>query len=149
MGKVTSVPRQSIPIDVDNDQQTCIQKFFRVIVNHSLLYSAEYRRVTVRNTYTIAYHDGNDVMFGLVQYFIHVSGQTGAVLKPFICTSCSAHFNLAYDALDNLPSSHFMRVVSVRSLNFVPLVNFLSKCILMEFSHGTYVVSFPNSLTFD
>ena len=152
VGKVTSVSRHSSPIELpcaDNNQQTPIHKFFRVIVNQSLLYSVEYRRVTVRNTYTIAYHDVDCVMFGLIQYFIHVSGRTGAVLKSLVCTSCSAHFGVAYNALDSLPSSHFMRVVSVGSLTFVPLVNFLSKCVLMEFSHGTYVVSFPNTLTFD
>ena len=90
-----------------------VKRFYRVLVGQTVLYSAEYRRMSVQNSFTINYKQ-DSVKFGQIQYFLYFSFQILAVIIPLCCESCTAHFGLAHGALDSLPTSQIVRVISKR-----------------------------------
>ena len=80
-----------------------LQRFYRVYVGETVLYSAEYRRMSMRNSFTVNYKQDNCVKFGQIQ-----SSQILAVIISLCCESCTAHFGLAHCALDSLPTSQIV-----------------------------------------
>lgn len=118
-----------------------VKRFYRVLVGQTVLYSAEYRRMSVRNSFTVNYKQDNFVKFGQIQYFLYFSSQILAVIIPLCCESCTAHFGLAHGALDSLPTSQIVRVISRASLCTISVYSVIGKCVFMNFTHGTYIAS--------
>ena len=147
IGKMNVIAAEVLPIAL----RTCnpVKKFYRVLVGQTVLYSAEYRRMSVWNIFTVNYKQDNFVKFGQIQYFLYFSSQILAVIIPLRCENCTAHFGLTRGALDSLPTSQILRVISRGSLCTISVYSVIGKCVLMNFTHGTYIASVPNSLDLD
>ena len=79
-----------------------VSVFYRVELNGSLYYSAHYRRVTHRNSYTIAYMHSGCWSFGQIQYYIAIPQlNTILVVQKCVLTSETAqqHFSLSTPAI--------------------------------------------------
>ena len=147
IGRMNVISAEDLPVVLRIHNP--VKKFCRVLVGQTVLYSAEYRRMSVRNSFTVNYKEDNSVKFGLIQYFLYFSSQILAVIIPLCCECCTAHFGLTHSALDNLPTSQIVRVISRGSLCTISVYSVIGKCVFMNFPHGIYIVSIPNSIELD
>jgi hypothetical protein len=121
--------------------------FYRVELNGSLYYSARYRRVRHRNSYTIAYVHSGRQSFGQIQYYIALPQLTTilVVVQKCVLTSETAqqHFDLSTPAMCTPNLLHFVTVsplVTVIDANTIE-----RKCLFMDFGSSTkYIICIPS-----
>lgn len=104
-------------------------------------YSTAYRRVKVRNSYTVQYCGG----FGQICGFITLDGLS-YVLVLVVKLLLSA--GTGYDAVDSLFQST-IKPVTCGPLVCIRSSELKSKCVFINGSVSSYVASFPYSLMYD
>lgn len=135
-------------------------KFFaRVQIRGRIIHSRAYKRVSVRNSYTVSYKDSNKIKYGQVEVFVQArsprndSVQYAAVILPFLEQTgfmCPTH-----EVLGVCPVTHI--ACCYPPLNdqcvLVPINNIEDICVCME-SRNTgspvvYIARFPNHIEKD
>ena len=110
-----------------------VQVFYRVDLNGNLYYSARYRRVRHRNSYTIAYEHAGCLSFGQIQYYIAISQLNTilVVVQKCVLTSETAqqHFNLSTSAICTPDLFHFVSVSPSATVIDVSMIK--QKCLLI------------------
>ena len=130
---------------------------FRLVHEGAIYYSAKYKRVKSRNSYTIVFKDACDTTaYGQIQFFVLVSNSVFAYVKKFepLAVSCQAHFHLSHQSLDVLSASNIVPVKSDSEIDvFIPASSLVSKCIFVSITDSSnscnYIISFPNKLLYD
>lgn len=135
-------------------------KFFtRVEIRDRIIHSRAYKRVSVRNSYTVSYKDNNKIKYGQVEVFVQASSpqndsvQYAAVILPFLKQTgfvCPTN-----EVLVVCPVTHI--VCWYPPLNdhcvLVPIDNIEDICLCMELgdtgSPVAYIAHFPNHIEKD
>lgn len=135
-------------------------KFFtRVEIRDRIIHSRAYKRVSVRNSYTVSYKDNNKIKYGQVEVFVQASSpqndsiQYAAVILPFLKQTgfvCPTN-----EVLGVCPVTHI--VCWYPPLNdhcvLVPIDNIEDICVCMELrdtgSPVVYIAHFPNHIEKD
>ena len=123
-----------------------VQVFYRVELNGSLYYSARYRRVRHRNSYTIAYEHSGHQSFGQVQYYFAIPQLNTilVVVQKCVLTSETAqqHFDLSTPAICTPNLFHFVSVSPSATVIDVSMIK--QKCLFMDFGSPTkYIIRVP------
>lgn len=118
--------------------------FERAVVNHVTYYSQAYRRTKKRNSYTVAFKDGEVIKFGFIQRYISLSSFTVAVITPLIPTD-------SYCYSRHLPMlrNYLIPVVTLSSVAVVAVSSFIHKLVCINIDSSLYVARQPNSYYFD
>ena len=133
-------------------------KFFtRLQIRGRIIHSRAYKRVSVRNSYTVSYKDGNQIKYGQVEVFVQASSPRNdsvnyaAVLLPFeeqmgfICPTD--------EVLGVCPVTHIVGWYppSNDQCVLVPTDNIEDICICMELRDTglVYIAQFPNHIEKD
>ena len=127
--------------------QQAVPKFYRMIIKNTLYFSVEYKRVKIRNSYTVVYIDSDD---GKELFFLQLYMGNFAFLLSLdpLPVTCQAHFGLAHTALDLV--HRLIPVNDCGCLKCVPASAILCKCVYIAINGiQTYVVTFPNQLLSD
>ena len=132
--------------------QQAVPKFYRMIIKNTLYYSVKYKRVKIRNSYTVVYIDSDDGKehFGKIVFFLQLyMGNFAVLLSPDpLPVTCQAHFGLAHTALDLV--HRLIPVNDCGCLKCVPAFAIVCKCVYIAIDGiQTYVVTFPNQLLSD
>jgi hypothetical protein len=129
---------------------------FRLVHEGAVYYSAKYKRVKSRNSYTVAFKDACNTAYGQIQFFVLVSGSVFVYIKKFepLAVSCPAHFHLSHQSLDKLSASNIVPVKADGEIDvFIPVSSLLCKCVFVSITDSSnscnYVISFPNKLLYD
>ena len=104
-------------------------------------FSMAYKRVRVRNSYTVQYSGGH----GQICNFVVVDGLDYVLVLIYKLLQRS---NIGYSALDALSVST-ITAVSRGPIVCVPSTALQRKCVFINGSSTSYVLSFPNSLVYD
>ena len=111
-----------------------VMKFLH-IMKENVFFSAEYSRVSIRNSYTVEYVDSDTTKIGKILYYVHVSTVTFVIIKELHPVfGVSNYFNLSNDSLDRLNCSRILPVSSKEVISFVPVKDITKKCFY-EFCH--------------
>ena len=126
-----------------------VQVFYRVELNGSLYYSARYRRVRHRNSYTIAYEHSGCLSFGQIQYYIALSQLNTilAVVQKCVLTleTAQQHFNLSTSAVCTPDLFHFVSISPSATVIDVSMIK--QKCLFMDFGLPTkYIICVPHTM---
>ena len=109
---------------------------YRLVQESSVYYSANYRRVKSRNSYTVSFNDAasNCVSYGQIQFYVLVSNRPYAFVKKFepLAITCQAHFHLSHPSLDKLSASNIVPIQSHRENIFIPTSSLISKCMFVS-----------------
>ena len=125
---------------VEDDQR--VQVASRLITDDgTTYYSTAYRRVKVRNSYTVQYCGG----FGQICGFIALDGLS-CVLVLVVKLLQSA--GTGYHAVDSLSHST-IKPVTCGPMVCIRSSALKSKCVFINGSSSSYVASFPYSLMYD
>lgn len=130
-------------------------KFFsRLQIRGRIIHSQAYKRVCVRNSYTISYRDGEQMKYGQVEVFVQAprgSIKHAAVVLPFEESKgfiCPTH-----QVLDVSPVVHIIgwNPPLNNQCVLVPLDNIEDICVSMDFKDTGifYVAHFPNNIERD
>lgn len=129
---------------------------YRLVQESTVYYSAHYKRVKSRNSYTVAFNNAtNCVSYGQIQFFVVVSDRPYAFIKKFepLAVTCQAHFHLSHWSLDNLSASNIVPIQSHSENIVIPTSSLISKCMFVSIADGSnsceYVITFPNKLLYD
>lgn len=128
--------------------------FSRLQIGEAVLHSREYKRVTRRNNYTIAYKQGHSISYGQIETFFvlreHPRMVCGAVLSTLAVSSkhvCKAH------EVFGSPVSHIICLHQPNRHRFtvVPLEDIIDVCVYMKFSDCDlgYAALFANHIERD
>jgi len=130
--------------------------FSRLQIGGATFHSRNYKRVTRRNNYTIAYQQGESSIcsYGQIEVFFVVRDypkmNCGAVVTPL--TVSSQHVCNISEVLGN-PVTHIVCLHKPNRKRFtvVPLRDIIDICVYMEFSDCNlgYVALFPNHIERD
>jgi hypothetical protein len=124
-----------------------ITTFTRVLTNDNVIfYSKEYLRVKTRNSYTVAFRDGRNVMFGQILYFVALNNQAIAIIDVLNPGSAESTFQLTFSALNLrvFPVSSTTRVLAV------PVTDIQEKCIFVSVGLSTnFVARFTSQVHLD
>jgi len=133
-------------------------KFFnRLQVKGRIVHSKAYKRVSVRNSYTISYKDGDDTKYGQVEVFVLASSplegsvKYAAVVLPFVEQTgfvCPMH-----EVLNVFPVMHIVgwNQPTTDQCVVVPVDHIKEICVCMEFKDTgiVYIANFPNHIEKD
>ena len=127
-----------------------VQLFYRVELHGSIYYSARYRRVKHRNSYSIAYVHSGHRSFGQIQYYIALP-QLSTVLVvvhkciPVLSENAQQHFNLTTPAIRTPNPFHFVSVSSSVIVIDVSMIE--QKCLYIDFGSSTkYIICLPSTM---
>ena len=67
IGRMNVISAEVLPFALRTGNS--VKKFYRVLVGQTVLYSAEYRRMSVQNSFTVNYKQENCVKFGKYSIF--------------------------------------------------------------------------------
>lgn len=141
------------------DSLNGVNFFTRLQIKGRIIHSRAYKRVSVRNSYTVSYKDGNEIKYGQVEVFVQASSpQDGsvkyaAVLLPFedqMGFVCQTH-----EVLGVCPVTHIVGWYPPTNDQcvLVPVDHIEDICICMDLrdtgSHLVYVAHFPNHVEKD
>ena len=135
---------------------SAVNYFTRLQVGNAIFHSKLYKRVSRRNTFTVAYslNGSSSISYGQIEVFFKAAVGTrvscGAIVQPLSIADqdlCKEHEVLGR------PVSH---IIALRRPNrqffvVVPLEDIIDVCVYMEFSDSEvhYVAHFPNHLEKD
>ena len=129
----------NLPLLTDNQR---VQVASRLLTQDGTTYhSTAYRRVKVRNSYTVQYRGG----FGQICGFVAIDGLS-YVLVLIVKLLPSA--GTGYDAIDSLSHST-IKPVTCGPVICIKSSELKSKCVFINGSVNSYVASFPYSLMYD
>ena len=105
-----------LPATVSSDTRYVV--VYRLVQESSVYYSAKYKRVKSRNSYTesITFNDAsNCVSYGQIQFFVLASDRPYAFIKKFerSAVTCQAHFHLSHSSLDKVSASNIVPINTV------------------------------------
>lgn len=143
-----------------------VLSYTRMKKGKEVFHSSAYRKVSVRNSYTVLYRFGENTNFGQILYFFQYKAScpgTGSCM--FNCTCLAFNYamiqelsprydlNLVTDNPCNLPLSHVIPVAK-GSKKVVPLSYLVTKCVFIsreepECDPFDFVAIFPNKLEKD
>lgn len=133
-------------------------KFFtRVQIRGRIIHSLVYKRVSVRNSYTVSCKDGNQIRYGQVEVFVQASSppnnsvKHAAVVLPFQEQTgfiCQEH-----EVFGVCPVTHIVGwypPVNDQCI-LIPIDNIKDLCICMEIRDTglVYITHFPNKVEKD
>lgn len=133
-----------------------VQIFFRAEKQNLLLYSAKYRRVKLRNSFTVQYtNKSGEQMFGLIQYFFvpnsHFLPLVAVRVLHQHTESLQDNFGFSDSTVNSL--SRFLVPVSEPSpsqFDVTDLDRIVEKCLYISFPEAEfsdrYIVRFPHRL---
>ena len=143
-----------LPATVSSDTRYIVA--YRLIQESSVYYSAKYKRVKSRNSYTVVFSDAsNCVSYGQIQFFVLVSDRPYAFIEKFepLAVTCQGHFHLSHPSLDKLSASNIVPIQLHSENIFIPTSSLISKCMFVSISDSSnsckYVITFPNKLLYD
>lgn len=134
-----------------------VKCFTRLQIRGRIIHSQAYKRVSVRNSYTVSYKDGNQIKYGQVEVFVQASKpcnnsvKYAAVLLPFeeqIGFICQEHQVLGVYPVTHIVGWH-------PPLNdqcvLVPTDSIEDICVCMELRDTglVYIAHFPNHIEKD
>ena len=136
-----------------------VRFFARVQIRGRIIHSRAYKRVSVRNAYTVSYKDNNEIKYGQVEVFVQASSprndsvQYAAVILPFL--QQTGFVCPTYEVLGLCPVTHI--VCCYPPLNdqcvLVPIDNIEDICVYMELRDTVlpvvYIAHFPNHIEKD
>ena len=119
--------------------------FYRAIVNKETYYSKLYRRAKVRNSYTVAYVDGDTQKYGFIEYFLSLPSHTAVVITPLTPTS-----DYCYpEHVRTLLCRKIIPVSVHSSFSVISSVSLLYKCVCIALPGGTFIAKLPNPVHTD
>ena len=149
-----SLVSHGLPATVSSDTRYVVA--YRLVQESSVYYSAKYKRVKARNSYTVAFNDASHcVCYGQIQFFVLVSDRPYAYINKFepLAVTCQSHFHLSHSSLDKLSASNIVPIQSQSESIFIPTSSLISKCMFVNIADSSnscmYVITFPNKLLYD
>lgn len=141
------------------DSLSEVKFFTRVQIGGRIIHSRAYKRVSVRNSYTVSYKDSGKIKYGQVEVFVQASSlrndsvQYAAVILPFL--EQTGFVCPTYEVLGVCPVTHI--VCWYPPLDdqcvLVPIDNIEDICVCMELrdtgSPVVYIAHFPNHIEND
>ena len=125
---------------IEQDQR--VQVASRLITEDgTTFYSTAYKRVRVRNSYTVQYSSG----FGQICCFVALDGLSYVLV---LLTKLLQLAGTGYEAVDSLSYSS-IKPVTCGPMVCIPSSALHSKCVFIGGSSISYVASFPYSLMYD
>jgi len=143
-----------------------VLSYTRMKKGKEVFHSSAYRKVSVRNSYTVLYRLGENTNFGQILYFFQYKASCPGTGSCMLNCTCLA-FNYAmiqelsprYDlnlVTDNPCNMHLSHVILVAkgSKRVVPLSNVVTKCVFISYKEPEcdpfdFVAIFPNKLEKD
>lgn len=129
---------------------------FRLVHESAVYYSAKYKRVKSRNSYTVVFKDACGTAYGQIQFFVLLSSSVFVYVKKFepLSVTCQVHFHLSHQSLDKLTASSIVPVKPGSVIDeFIPASSLVSKCVFVSITDSSnpcnYIISFPNKLLYD
>ena len=124
--------------------------FSRLQIGEAVFHSREYKRVSRRNNYTIAYQQGDSICYGYIETFFSVRVACGAVSAPM--SMSGQHVCKSHEGLGS-PISHIVCLHEPNKNQFtvVPLKDFIDIYVYIKFSDCgvSYAAHFPNHIEKD
>ena len=128
--------------------------FSRLQIGEAVFHSREYKRVSRRNNYTIAYQQGDSICYGYIETFFSVRNNPrvacGAVIAPM--SMSGQHVCKSHEGLGS-PISHIVCLHEPNKNQFtvVPLKDIIDICVYIKFSDCdvSYAAHFPNHIEKD
>lgn len=115
--------------------------FKRLQRRNEILFSEQYSRVKVRNSYTVLYRASSGMLsYGQILYFVCLRNKPAAVIKQLQHLRSPEDFQPA-KAIVPVTVSPIMEVVNVADIQ--------EKCVFLCVSDVCYVINFPCSLDID
>lgn len=148
-----------VVLGLEVDSLNEVKFFTRVQIRGRIIHSRAYKRISVRNSYTVAYKERNKIKYGQVEVFVQASSpsncsvQYAAVILPFLeQTGCVCP---THEVLGVCPVTHI--VCWYPPLNdqcvLVPIDKIEDICVCMELrdtgSPVVYIAHFPNQIEKD
>ena len=135
-----------LPATVSSDTRYVVA--YRLVQGNSVYYSAKYKRVKSRNSYTVTFNDAtNCVSYGQIQFFVLVSD------RPY---ALSLWRSLAKPLSPHIPAliSFLLPTLYQYSQNiFIPTSALISKCMFVSVADSSnsceYFITFRNKLLYD
>ena len=132
------------------DNFTSVKFFARLQMRDKVIHSLTYKRVTRRNSFTVAYMEGPCIKYGQVKVFFQAPDESrilfGAVILPMKVNSreqlCEQHEFLGKLDGHIVPLNQPKR----SSCAVVSLDDIIDVCVFIKFSDSNvcYVTNFPN-----
>jgi len=119
---------------------TLVAVFYRLQKGGTLFYSELYRRVKIRNSFTVCYKISGTEFCGKIMYFVIIKEQPAAVVRRFVTLSIPTEFQPVYSIVP-VQYSDRIDIVNVRDI--------IVKCVYIDVGYSTYVATFPCTLHFD
>ncbi len=121
---------------------TLIPVFYRLQIKKEIFYSAQYRAVKVRNSFTVYFRctDGSET-YGEIMYFAILDHCAVAVVRKFTVLLPIPEFQ---------PTLAILQVKRTDILHVVHVTNIIEKLVCIDIDvDKTYVCKFPCSVHFD
>ena len=126
-----------------------IRCFTRLELNDRVIHSKMYKRVTKRNSFTVAYKDGDGISYGQIEAFVKTVGcpsYHGAVVIPLEIVETEAICSLNQE-LNMIPVDHIVicHPPNNDSCQVISLANILELCVCIHFNNeAVFVAHVPN-----
>ena len=113
---------------------TVVAKYFRAVCKGSTLFSKEYRRVKVRNSFTVMYHNGG-VKFGVILFFITIQSHMFAIVESLAANSSSPLLAILHQYITPVCISNNFDCIAVECI--------LCKCVYVHVNNSSYCCKVP------
>ena len=126
-----------------------VQYFTRLQAGSQVYHSRMYKRVSKRNSYTVAYRKGRSIVYGQIEMYFCAGAnahlQHGAVIVP-MPTAVKQCISEQNDILGITPVSHIVVLNQPKQnqADIVSVDDIVELCVFIELSDITYVAHFPN-----
>ncbi|XP_048246530.1 uncharacterized protein LOC124135241 [Haliotis rufescens] len=127
-----------------------VHKFFRCATDKGhRLWSAEYQRCKIRNSYTISFIYNDATRYGSILYFIDNEDKLFAVVKLFNVSTLGpdGDFSLVSDRLQKYRGMIFKHIILVTDSKeeiLLPVDHIHKKCIQISINNVMYIAIPPN-----
>ncbi len=118
-----------------------ITAFFRLQREREVIYSEEYKRVKLRNSFTVNYTFESSILIGKILFYVIYNNKPAAILIKLQQLANPRCFS---------PNKSIIPIEITSHLQIIPIEHIGEKCIYMEIDNSyLYVVKLPCKLLID